>query len=202
MSLWKVIRKYRKIRNLTQEEMAGRLGVTAPAVNKWENENSHPDITLLSFREDLTVEEINGIVREADLKLKTGSYNAAFRWAKKKLEEYPNCEQLILNLAVIFDAQRMVQEIPNEAEYDKYLCSLYVRALGSEDEAIRVRAADSLVEFYNRIRIGKGSWRKFLLKRDGYRKPIRRMKNFCFRITRGQVRNCMECILLQYKTMT
>lgn len=40
MSLGQVIRKYRKIRNLTQEEMAGRLGVTAPAVNKWENENS------------------------------------------------------------------------------------------------------------------------------------------------------------------
>ena len=32
MSLGKVIRKYRKIRNLTQEEMAVRLGVTAPAV--------------------------------------------------------------------------------------------------------------------------------------------------------------------------
>ena len=46
MSLGNVIRKYRKIRNLTQEEMAGRLGVTAPAVNKWENENSYPDITL------------------------------------------------------------------------------------------------------------------------------------------------------------
>ena len=36
MPLGKVIRKYRKIRNLTQEEMAGRLGVTASAVNKWE----------------------------------------------------------------------------------------------------------------------------------------------------------------------
>ena len=33
MSLGKVIRKYRKIKNLTQEEMAGRLGVTAPAVS-------------------------------------------------------------------------------------------------------------------------------------------------------------------------
>ena len=48
MSLGKVIRKYRKLKNLTQEEMAGKLGVTAPAVNKWENENSFPDITLLA----------------------------------------------------------------------------------------------------------------------------------------------------------
>ena len=48
MSIGKVIRKYRKAQNMTQEEMAGRLGVTAPAVNKWENENSYPDIMLLA----------------------------------------------------------------------------------------------------------------------------------------------------------
>lgn len=48
MTLGTVIRKYRKIKNLTQEEMAVRLGVTAPAVNKWENENSYPDIMLLT----------------------------------------------------------------------------------------------------------------------------------------------------------
>ncbi len=165
MSLGKVIRKYRKNRNLTQEEMAGRLGVTASAVNKWENENSYPDITLLapiarlldisldtllSFREDLTTEEINEIVCEADSKLKEESYDEAFLWAKKKLEQYPNCEELILNIAIIFDAQRIVQEVSNKAEYDDYLCSLYVRVLDSDDETIRIRAADSLVGFYMR----------------------------------------------------
>lgn len=41
MMLGKVIRKYRKERNFTQEEMAERLGVTASAVNKWEREVSH-----------------------------------------------------------------------------------------------------------------------------------------------------------------
>lgn len=45
MQLGQVIRKYRKIKNMTQEEMAVRLGVTAPAVNKWENGNSLPDIS-------------------------------------------------------------------------------------------------------------------------------------------------------------
>lgn len=168
MSLGKVIRKYRKIKNLTQEEMAVRLGVTAPAVNKWENENSYPDITLLapiarlldisletllSFREDLTMEEINEITCEADLKLKEKSYDEAFRWAKKKLEQYPNCEQLILNIAIIFDVGRIVhivQNAQNEAEYDEYFCSLYERVLDSNDEAIRIGAADSLVGFYMR----------------------------------------------------
>ena len=104
MSLGKVIRKYRKIKNLTQEEMAGRLGVTAPAVNKWENENSYPDITLLasiarllgisvdtllSFREALTPEEISGIVREADQKLKEEPYEEAFCGQRKNWKNIP-----------------------------------------------------------------------------------------------------------------
>ncbi len=165
MPLGKVIRKYRKLKNLTQEEMAERLGVTAPAVNKWENENSFPDIillapiarlldisldTLLSFRENLTPEEINEIIRELDLKLKEQSYEEAFCWAKKKLEEYPDCEQLILNIAAIFDMQRMVQEVPNEKEYGEHICSLYARVLSSDDETIRIKAADCLVGFYMR----------------------------------------------------
>ena len=37
MQIGEVIRKYRIAKNMTQEEMAERLGVTAPAVNKWEN---------------------------------------------------------------------------------------------------------------------------------------------------------------------
>ena len=160
MSVGKVIRKYRKMKNLTQEEMAERLGVTAPAVNKWENENSYPDImllapiarllgisldTLLSFREELTVEEVNEIVREADQKLKTESFETAFEWARKKLEEYPNCEMLILNLAVLLEAQCMLQDVPKMDEYDGYVHSLYLRVLSSTDETVRVRAADALV---------------------------------------------------------
>lgn len=125
MQLGQVIRKYRKNKNMTQEEIAGRLGVTAPAVNKWENGASMPDIMLLapiarllgittdillSFREELTAEEIKALVYEADSMLKEKPYEEAFLRVKKKLEQYPNCEQLILQLAVILDAQRMMQD--------------------------------------------------------------------------------------------
>ena len=59
---------------MTQEEMAACLGVTTPAVNKWEKGNTLPDITLLvpiarllgittdellSFKIELADEEIN-----------------------------------------------------------------------------------------------------------------------------------------------
>ncbi len=42
MQIGSVIRKYRKECGLTQEEMAKRLGVTTPAVNKWEMETRIP----------------------------------------------------------------------------------------------------------------------------------------------------------------
>lgn len=165
MQIGEVIRKYRKAKNMTQEEMALRLGVTAPAVNKWENGNSLPDITLLapiarllgisldtllSFHEELTTEEINGLIYELDAMFKEKPYSEVFSWAKKKLEEYPNCEQLIWQMAVILDAQRMVQKIPDSDNYEEYVYSLYVRALQSGDEAIRTNAADSLFSFHMR----------------------------------------------------
>lgn len=41
------ISKYRKAKSMTQEELAGKLGVSSQAVSKWENDASCPDISLL-----------------------------------------------------------------------------------------------------------------------------------------------------------
>ena len=47
MKINEIIRQRRIERNLTQEQVANYLGVTAPAVNKWEKGTSYPDITIL-----------------------------------------------------------------------------------------------------------------------------------------------------------
>ena len=41
------ISKYRKAKGMTQEDLAGMLGVSSQAVSKWENDISCPDISLL-----------------------------------------------------------------------------------------------------------------------------------------------------------
>jgi len=46
-TLGKRIAEYRKEKGLTQEELAEKLGVSAQAVSKWENDNSCPDIMML-----------------------------------------------------------------------------------------------------------------------------------------------------------
>ena len=145
--------------------MANRLGITTPAVNKWENENSYPDIallapiarllgisldTLLSFQEDLIGEEITAIVLETDQRLKTSTYDEVFLWAKSIIETYPNCLMLIWQLAVILDAQRVLKGTPNAANYDDYILGCYNRVLDSSDETLRTNAADSLFGYYLR----------------------------------------------------
>lgn len=45
--LGKTISTLRKKNNMTQEELAGKLGVSAQAVSKWENDASCPDIYIL-----------------------------------------------------------------------------------------------------------------------------------------------------------
>ena len=132
MQIGEVIRKYRKEKNLTQEEMARALGVTAPAVNKWENSNSLPDVmllapiarllditldTLLSFQEALTEDEINSLIYELDDSLKKEPYEEVFQWAKKKREQFPNCEKLFLNMAVVLDV--VIEEGPPDQRYEE-----------------------------------------------------------------------------------
>lgn len=47
MKIEETIRERRLAKHLTQEQLANYLGVTAPAVNKWEKGISYPDIRLL-----------------------------------------------------------------------------------------------------------------------------------------------------------
>ena len=47
MRIGEQIKNYRKTVGLTQEQVANYLGVSTPAVNKWEKGNTYPDISLL-----------------------------------------------------------------------------------------------------------------------------------------------------------
>ncbi len=165
MTIGDVIKKYRKNKGMTQEEMAVRLGVTAPAVNKWERGNTLPDVALLapiarllgittdellSFKDDLTDEEISQYLLKIQKDLESKDFHDIFLSVKEKVEEYPNCEKLICQAAVILDAKRMTIELPSQDKYDKVIFGWYERCLLSEDERIRNQAADSLFHAFIR----------------------------------------------------
>ncbi len=106
-SIGKTIRRLRKERGLTQEELAQRLNVTSQAVSKWESESGMPDIsqivplasvfgvsTDVLFGLDNTTEmsEAWAIVQSARAKEVYGqreTYLAAYDELRKGLKKYP-----------------------------------------------------------------------------------------------------------------
>lgn len=63
MNFGKTILELRKKKNVTQEELAAELGVTAAAVSKWENNYTLPDILMLCALADyfqVTTDELLG----------------------------------------------------------------------------------------------------------------------------------------------
>lgn len=163
MKIGEVIKKYRKEKQLTQEEVAFRLGVTAPAVNKWENGNSCPDIallaplarllgistdTLLSYKEDLNKQEIDQILVTIGEKVKNEGYDSAFQWAESQIREYPNCIRLVLLCAQTLDAYRMFCQVENGEIYKEKFLEWYLRAAESHDYAEIQGAVQSLYQFY------------------------------------------------------
>lgn len=64
LSIGENIRKYRKQKDMTQEQLADRLGVTYQSVSRWENGTTYPDIELLpsiSQMLGITIDELMGI---------------------------------------------------------------------------------------------------------------------------------------------
>jgi len=67
MNLGNKISELRKQKNVTQEELAADLGVTAAAVSKWENGYTLPDIYMLCALADffaVTTDELLGRAKE------------------------------------------------------------------------------------------------------------------------------------------
>lgn len=96
MKINQTIREKRRELSLTQEQIAELLGVSTPAVNKWEKGSTYPDITLLpalarllktdlntlmSFHEDLTDIEIENFVNEIDKTVQEENFDTAFQKA-------------------------------------------------------------------------------------------------------------------------
>ena len=58
------IRNFRKKNDLTQEDLADRLGVTYQSVSRWENSTTYPDIELLPAIAEalsITLDELLGM---------------------------------------------------------------------------------------------------------------------------------------------
>ena len=153
MSMNIVIQEHRRKLGLTQEQIANYLGVSTPAVSKWEKGITSPDIgllpqlarllkidlnTLFCFSQDLSVEEIGFFCNEL-AKQAMENILSAFDMAEAKIHDYPHNEQLFLNATIILDS--MLLQTADDAlpidSLDAKISGWYLQLADSNDEKIR-----------------------------------------------------------------
>lgn len=115
MKIGTKLAELRRKKGLTQEQLADRLGVSAPAVSKWETDSSYPDITLLcplaralgvnvdtllQFEEQLSPQEVVDKVNAAMETARQEGWEAGQRLLDELLRQYPNSEALKYNAAM------------------------------------------------------------------------------------------------------
>lgn len=157
------LKKYRIMKELTQEDVAEYLGITAQSVSKWERGESCPDITflpalanifetsvdLLLGMDTIRAEETRrGIHGKAVAYQQEEDYEAAAKTYREALKTYPNDPGMMLGLAGALALQGETAEaielmekgLPlsanekQKATIRAALCFLYLKA-GKEDKA-------------------------------------------------------------------
>ena len=88
--------------------------------------------------------EIEEIIRKMDRMFLEEGYEKTYEWALRLIKEYPNCNMLIWQAAVMLDARRITDKCTNQEKYDKQINAWYELALHDENEEIQHHAADSL----------------------------------------------------------
>lgn len=125
------IRRIRLERNLTQEEVAGHLGISSQSVSKWERNEGYPDIEMLPVLANyfgISVDELLGVsdgekkdkydkINEEWLyNNKNGFHSENVDLMKNALKLFPNDALLLVQLSTSLEKLDGTQE-----EKDKYL---------------------------------------------------------------------------------
>ena len=105
-----IIRELRCSRNLTQEQLAENLNITAQAISKWENNIGMPDISqvvpiahffgvstdvLFGIEEKMDIDEVQTLIDNATAQ---DSYKDEYTLLKEALRTYPGDVRLLLEL--------------------------------------------------------------------------------------------------------
>ncbi len=119
------LKRYRILKNLTQEDVADYLSVTPQSVSKWERGESYPDITFLPALANIFETSIDILIgmdtiraeetrynihKTANEFQRAGDYRAAEKVYRDALLIYPNKPGMILGLAGVLALQGNSEE--------------------------------------------------------------------------------------------
>lgn len=171
MKINEIIKNRRNAKGLTQEQVADYLGVSTPAVNKWEKGSCYPDITtlpalarllsvdlntLLSFKEDLTEKEIGIFTNELVGIINSKGFDIGFKKVIDKIYEYPTCDKLIITSATVLQGSLYMFAVENKDYYDEHIDKLFLKVVDSNNVEVKNKAVSMLINKY----LQKGDYEK------------------------------------------
>lgn len=139
-----VIQKKRKEAGLTQAQLAERLGVSAPAVNRWEKNLSFPDATLLaplarclktdlnelfSFYDSLSRKERELIVNKARMMLMSEDDVGALEYIAESVRNNLSDGELYKEMADMLFGWHTIKKASDPMIYLVQIAEYYERAL-------------------------------------------------------------------------
>lgn len=191
MSIGATIKKLRRERDMTQEQLAEFLGITANAVSQWECDRTAPDISQLPvlaniFRvsadvllgidvetKDARIEEIYQEIRELWC---TGQREQAEKLCREGLAQFPDSSILMGSLAYFLSCSN------NQAKRDESV-SLFERIrISTNDDKTKNFAIGNLCQLY--MKVGKEETAKQLA--ESVPDPIYTKADFRLMTLRGE----------------
>jgi transcriptional regulator with XRE-family HTH domain len=153
------LRKLRKERGNTQDDLANHLGISVQAVSKWERGDGFPDITLLPYIAsyyDVMVDDILGcnylrkqedievFKKQAQILINKGKRKERLELCREMQKKYPNDEDVLYNL--MYD----LWAVDHKKNSEEIIC-IATKLLKSDSLEIRYGAIQILAFTYSKL---------------------------------------------------
>ena len=147
----------RKEKGITQEELAGHIGVSSAAVSKWETGQSYPDILLLpqlaayfnisvdeliGYQPQMTKKDIGRLYRKLYEDLSKKPFDEVVGQCREIIKKYYSCFPLLLQMGdLLLIVSGMAEDKEKSAALIAEAKELFVRVKTQSDDAESMKTA-------------------------------------------------------------
>lgn len=163
IKIGKKISEKRKEKGITQEDLANYLGVSKPAVSKWESGQSYPDILLLpvmaayfnisvdeliGYEPQMTKEDIRKLYHRIAGEFSSQPFDQVYEECMQYVKKYFSCWQLQVSIGLLLiNHAPLAKEQEKINEVIKKAMQLFENVAKSSEDVILVKEAIQLQAF-------------------------------------------------------